>query len=73
MSVIDEFPFPFHKSEGQELMRVLAGMYRTEREALLFTQLFGIDPLAVAPNLNTINLWYDLLEKLATNNTVRRW
>jgi V8-like Glu-specific endopeptidase len=71
MPIIDDFPFPFEKPMGQELMRVMAGLYRTEREALLFTQPFGIDPLTISPNLNTINLWHDLLEKLAIAGMVR--
>lgn len=71
MSIVDEFPFPFDKPMGQELMRVMAGFYRTEREALLFTQPFGIDPLTIVPNLSTINLWHDLLEKLAIQGAVR--
>jgi hypothetical protein len=71
MAIVDEFPFPFEKPMGQELMRALAGMYRTEREALLFTQPFGIDPLKLQPNLSTVNLWHDLLENLAINNNVR--
>ena len=71
MSIVDEFPFPFEKPLGQELMRVMAGFYRTEREALLFTQPFGIDPLTIAPNLSTINLWHDLLQDLAIKGTVR--
>jgi hypothetical protein len=69
--IVDDFPFPFDKLMGQELMRVMAGLYRTEREALLFTQPFGIDPLTIQPNLNSINLWHDLLEKLAIAGKVR--
>jgi endonuclease G len=71
MSIVDEFPFPFDKPMGQELMRVMAALYRTQPEALLLTQPFGIDPLTIQPNLNTINLWHDLLEKLAIAGTVR--
>jgi S1-C subfamily serine protease len=71
MSILDEFPFRFDKPEGQELMRVMAGLYRTEREAVLFSQSFGIDPLTIEPNLHMLNLWHDLLENLATLGTVR--
>jgi hypothetical protein len=49
----------------------MAGFYRTEREALLFTQLFGIDPLTITPGLSTLNLWQELLQKLAVQGTVR--
>lgn len=71
MAIVDEYPFPFHKPMGQELLRVLAGFYRTEREALIFTQPFGVDPLNVPSGLSPIHLWYELLQMLATQNTVR--
>jgi S1-C subfamily serine protease len=71
MLIVDEFPFPFDKPMAQELMRVMAGFYRTEREALLLTQPFGVDPLTIIPNLSTLNLWHDLLEKLAIAGAVR--
>lgn len=71
MSIVDEFPFPFHKPMGRELLRIMAGFYRTERDALIFTQPFGVDPLKVPPGLSPIHLWYELLQMLATLNTVR--
>ena len=71
MAILDEFPFPFHVPMGQELMRVMAGLYRTEREALLFAQPFGIDPLTIQPSLSALNLWHDVLEKLAIEGNVR--
>jgi S1-C subfamily serine protease len=71
MAIVDEFPFPFDKPMGQELMRVMAGLYRTEREALLLTQPLGIDPLELVPNLSTINLWHDLLHKLSIAGQTR--
>lgn len=71
MAILDEFPFPFEKATAQELMRVMAGLYRTETQAILFTQPFGIDPLEITPNLNAINLWHELLEKLAILGRVR--
>lgn len=52
-------------------MRVLAALYRTEREAVLFTQPFGVDPLKVTPNLAPLLLWDQLLAALAANGTVR--
>jgi hypothetical protein len=71
MPIVDDFPFPFQDLAAQELMRVLAGLYRTEREAILFTQPFGIDPLSLTPGLSAINLWHDLLEELARQGNVR--
>jgi S1-C subfamily serine protease len=71
VSIFDEHPFPFHRPEAQELMRVLAGLFRTYREALLFTEPFGVDPLLVVPELNAINLWHDILGTLASKGTAR--
>jgi hypothetical protein len=71
MSVIDESPYPIGKPAAQELIRVMAGLYRTRREAIPFTALFGIDELEVTPDLSTINLWHELLEKLAVQGKVR--
>jgi hypothetical protein len=56
---------------AQELIRLMAGLYRTEREALLFTQPFGIDPLGVTPSLAPLHLWHELLVRLAAQGTVR--
>src|SRR5262245_24826836 len=71
MGIVDEFPYPTEKPIAQELMRVLAGLYRTEREALLFTAQFGINPLTVTPNLPSLLLWDELLKLLAAQGTVR--
>ncbi|MFP3604670.1 trypsin-like peptidase domain-containing protein [Paraburkholderia sp. SIMBA_053] len=71
MSILDDFPFPFDKPEGQELMRVLANLYRTDTEAFLLTQPFGVDPLNVPSGLSARNLWYLLLQMLAAQGTVR--
>jgi V8-like Glu-specific endopeptidase len=56
---------------AQELMRVMAGLFRTQREAELFTAPFGIDPLELKPNLSPLELWHDLLDILARNGRVR--
>ena len=50
--IVDDFPFPTEKPMAQELVRIMAGLYRTEREAVPFTQPFGIDPLEVTPGLH---------------------
>lgn len=71
MSIIDEFPFPTQKPMAQQLIRVMAGLYRTEREAVPFTEPFGIDRFAVTPNLSALNLWHELLDRLAAQGTVR--
>ena len=71
MAIIDESPFPFSEPMGQELMRVMAGLYRTYTEALLFTQRFGVNPLEITQNQSPINLWYELLIRLSNQGTVR--
>jgi S1-C subfamily serine protease len=71
MPILDDFPFPFDKPEGQELMRVLANLYRTDTEAFLLTQPFGVDPIEVPPGLAARNLWFHLLQMLAAQGMVR--
>jgi hypothetical protein len=71
MTIIDEFPFPTRQPEAQELIRVMAALYSTERTAILFTQPHGVDPLTLVPNLSPINLWCNLLGQLAAQGTVR--
>ena len=71
MPILDEFPFPFHKPMAQELMRVMAGFYRSEREAVLFTAPFGVDFTMIPPGLAPIELWFVLLPMLATQGTLR--
>ena len=71
MSVIDEFPFPFHKPAGQQLWRVMAGLYSMQPDAIAFAASHEIDPLDLQPNLSTRQLWYVLLEKAAIKGTTR--
>jgi len=71
MGILDEFPYPLQEPMAQELMRVMAGLYRTQREAELLTQPFGIDPLDIKPNLAPIELWHDLFLMLARIGKVR--
>jgi V8-like Glu-specific endopeptidase len=71
MGILDEFPYPWGKPMAQELMRVMAGLYRTQREAELLTATFGIDTLEIKPGLSPIELWYELLNMLAARGKVR--
>jgi V8-like Glu-specific endopeptidase len=71
MPILDESPYPIQKPMALELIRVLAGMFRSEREAVAFTAPFGIDPLRVRPGLSPIDLWFDLLEELAVQGATR--
>jgi S1-C subfamily serine protease len=71
VAILDESPFPIGKPMALELIRVMAGMFRSEREAVGFTAPFGIDPLEVRPGLSPIELWFDLLEKLAVIGATR--
>ncbi|MDB5530334.1 MAG: hypothetical protein JWR51_3437 [Devosia sp.] len=71
MAIVDEFPFPIGKLPAQELARVMAGLYRTEREALALVAPLDVDPLAIEPGQSPLNLWFVLLEKLAAAGQVR--
>jgi hypothetical protein len=70
--IVDAFPFPFGKPAAQELVRVMAALYRSQREAVIATEPFGIDELDLTPNLAPINLWWEILTKLAVQGTVRK-
>jgi S1-C subfamily serine protease len=72
MSILDEFPFPFHKPEAQELVRVLASLYRNLDEALQLAQPFGADPLKIADGLSAFDLWSKLIRQLEKNGAVRK-
>lgn len=69
--ILDQYPLRFDRPEAQELLRVMAGLYRTEREAALFAASLGIDPLVLPPNLSAIHLWYELLQRFATEGALR--
>jgi S1-C subfamily serine protease len=71
MGILDEFPYPFGQPMAQELMRMMAGLYRTQREAELLTEPLGVDPLEITPDLSPVELWHDLLLMLARNGKVR--
>jgi hypothetical protein len=71
MSVVDQSPYPIGEPAAQELMRVMAGLYRTEKEAIRFTAPFGINELDIPPGLSAMNLWHELLERLAVQGKVR--
>jgi S1-C subfamily serine protease len=71
MSVVDGFPYPIEKPAAWELIRVMAGLYRTRREAVIFSAPFGIDELDLTPDLSTLNLWHEILVKLARDGMVR--
>src|ERR1043166_5872109 len=69
--IIDDFPFPFQLPMAQELLRVMAALYRTEREAVALVEQHGIDPLTITPGLSAVNLWHELLEKAAIQGVTR--
>jgi len=69
--LLDRYPFALDTPEGQELLRVMAALYRTEKEALIFTAPFGIDPADVPPDARATHLWYELLHMLANHGELR--
>jgi S1-C subfamily serine protease len=62
MSILDELPYPFHKPEGQELLRVMVALYRTEKEAVMLVEQHGIDPGDIPGGLTPRQLWHELLQ-----------
>jgi S1-C subfamily serine protease len=62
MALFEEIAYPFHKPEGQELLRVMVALYRTEREAIALVEQHGIDPGDVVPGLSPRQLWHQLLQ-----------
>jgi V8-like Glu-specific endopeptidase len=70
--IVDAFPFPSGKPVAQELVRIMAGLYRSQREAITATAEFGIDEYELTPGLSPINLWWEILTKLAIQGTVRQ-
>lgn len=71
MAILDELPFPFSKPEGQQLWRVMAGMFPVPFDAIAFAEPFGVDPLNLIPNLTPRQLWHVLLETTAIEGTTR--
>jgi hypothetical protein len=49
----------------------MAGLFRTEREAVPVVALLGVDPLTITPGLSALDLWFELLGKLAAQGNVR--
>jgi hypothetical protein len=72
MGLVDEFPFPFHQPMAQELLRILANQYRSERDAMAVAERSGIDPNRIAQGLSPLNLWHDLLQEGAIAGVTRR-
>jgi hypothetical protein len=72
MSIVAALQFPFDRPMGQELLRTLAIMYRTERDAFAFVEQHGIDTLSLTQGVSPLNLWHEVLQKAAVEGVTRR-
>jgi hypothetical protein len=71
MEILDQGKFPLKEPMAQELLRVMAGLYLSEREAVRFVAPFGINQINIQPGLSPIDRWQDLLEMLAREGRLR--
>jgi len=71
MSILTDLPFPFHKREGQELLRVMVALYRSQLDATMFAQKYGIDPADIPSGLSLRQLWYHFLLDGNAHNVTR--
>jgi S1-C subfamily serine protease len=69
--IVDSFPYPTGKPAAQELVRVMAALYGSQTQAVVATAEFGIDQYELTPGLSPINLWWEILQKLAIQGKIR--
>ncbi|MGN6110748.1 MAG: trypsin-like peptidase domain-containing protein [Kofleriaceae bacterium] len=56
---------------GQQLWRVMAGLFPVPLDAIAFAERFEVDRLDLPPNLSPRQLWHVLLEQTAIKGTTR--
>src|SRR5262245_56888666 len=71
MSILDEFPFPFHKPAGHELWRTLASLVPAPPHATALDQTFHVVQLGSATGLTPRHPWHMILELTAAKGTTR--
>jgi len=71
MSILDDFPFPFHKPAGHELWRSIANLVPVPLDAIALAERFGVDPLNLPPGLTPRQLWRVILQTTAARGTTR--
>ncbi|MBI5320020.1 effector-associated domain EAD1-containing protein [Bradyrhizobium sp.] len=71
MSIIDKSPFPFSEPDGEKLTRVMAGIYTDYDDAVTFAGKFEVDALGIPAGLAPLDIWRELLERLARSGKVR--
>jgi hypothetical protein len=71
MAIFDDLPFPFHKPQGQELLRVMVALYRTEREIIALVEQHGIDPADLPGGLTPRQLWHEVLQMANAKGVTR--
>jgi hypothetical protein len=70
MSILDKSPFPFDQN-GRELQRVMAGIYPDHNDAMSLAGPLGVDPLEIPIELAPLDLWRELLKRLAKLGSLR--
>jgi hypothetical protein len=71
MGILDQGKFPLNEPMAQELLRVMANLYLSEREAVRFVAPFGINEMNIQPGLSPIDRWQNLLDMLARKGKLR--
>lgn len=71
MSILDQAPFPFAQPMGNQLWRVMAGIFPVQQDAIHFAELFDVDPLNLQPNQSPRQLWHTLLQITAIKGSTR--
>jgi hypothetical protein len=65
--LLEADPYPFDRPEAVELVRLLASLYTSERDALMLVESQGLETLEIVRGLSPLHLWRELLQ-LATKH-----
>jgi hypothetical protein len=61
-AIVDEFPFPWHRREAQELHATLCQIYPTGRGAMFVAERAGLDPSKLYGDQAAYLLWKEILD-----------
>ncbi len=62
-SILDESPFPFHRSEAQQLHTTLTQIHPTPQAAVLLAQQAGLDAGMIDSAQAPYLVWYAILRQ----------